>query len=145
MTENNRLLADRLVRSAVILTRWLRAADPSPRLSGPQASALALIVNNKGITPSALAQLEEVKRPTIARTIAELQAMGLISRRKDPTDGRSVSLVATKQGHALFDAGQQRRLRPLAEALRSVSEADRQRIEDAVIVLERILGLSIPV
>ena len=139
MADNNSLLADRLVRAAVILTRWLRAADPAPKLSGSQASALAIIVHCDGITPSALAVLEEVKRPTIARTVAELQAMELISRRPDPADGRSVLLVASAKGRKLFQAGQQRRLQPLVAAFQSTSAADRRRVEEALQVLESLL------
>jgi len=135
----NRLMADRLVRSAVVLTRWLRAADPAPKLSGPQASALAIIIHGQGVTPSALAVLEEVKRPTVARTIAELVAMGLVSRQRDPSDGRSVTLMATAKGRMLFGAGQQRRLRPLVQALQDLKDADRRKIDEALAVLEPLL------
>jgi hypothetical protein len=36
--------ADRLVMAAVLLVRWLRLADPDPKLTGPQASALSVVV-----------------------------------------------------------------------------------------------------
>lgn len=139
MHPDNRLLADRLVRAAVVLTRWLRAADPAPKLSGPQASALSIIVHSGGIKPSDLATLEEVKRPTIARTIAQLEAMDLVIRKQDANDGRSVTLMATGKGRALFNAGQQRRLTPLVQALGRLSDADRRRLADAVSVIEPVL------
>jgi DNA-binding MarR family transcriptional regulator len=69
-------LADDLVVSAVRLTRWLKAADSAARLSGPQASALAIIVYAGHITPSDLARLEQVKRPTIARVLGQLTDAG---------------------------------------------------------------------
>jgi len=141
MSQDNASLANRLVICAVVLTRWLRAADPTPQLSGPQASALAVIVNSEGIKPSALAVLEEVKRPTIARTVAELEALGLIMRRRDPTDGRSVWLFSTDQGQALFDAGQNRRTKPLQAALDGLTPGDRTKIEAAVRILEDVLSL----
>jgi DNA-binding MarR family transcriptional regulator len=139
MTQDNALLADRLVRSAVLLTRWLRAADPAPQLSGPQASALAIIVNSDGIKPSALATLEEVKRPTIARTIAQLEALGLIARHPDAADGRSVTLRATSQGQAVFEAGQQRRLEPLRAALDRLPASTIAGLDDAVSMLQEVL------
>lgn len=142
MSQDNAFLADRLVTCAVVLTRWLRAADAAPQLSGPQASALAIIVNSEGIKPSALASLEEVKRPTIARTIAELEALDLIVRQRDATDGRSVWLFPTTQGRTLFDAGQKRRIQPLQAALDGLTPSERTTIESAVRVLENVVGLE---
>lgn len=142
MSQDNASLANRLVICAVVLTRWLRAADPAPQLSGPHASALAIIVNGEGIKPSTLAALEEVKRPTIARTIAELEALGLILRQRNATDGRSVWLFPTPQGQALFDAGQKRRIQPLRAALDNLTPADGAKIEAAVRVLEDVLSVK---
>lgn len=142
MSQDNASLANRLIICAVVLTRWLRAADPAPQLSGPQASALAIIVNSEGVKPSTLAALEEVKRPTIARTIAELEALGLITRQRDATDGRSVWLFPTPQGQVFFDAGQKRRIQPLRAALDGLTSDDRTKIEAAVRVLEDVLELG---
>lgn len=143
MTQDNALLADRLVRSAVILTRWLRAADPAPQLSGPQASALSIIVNSDGIKPSVLAALEEVKRPTIARTIAQLEDMKLIERERDAADGRSVALIATSHGRAVFEAGQQRRLQPLEAALDRLQQREVKKLDEAVGILQDVLDRAI--
>lgn len=139
MPQDNASLANRLVICAVVLTRWLRAADPAPQLSGPQASALAVIVNRGGIKPSTLAALEEVKRPTIARTLAQLEAIGLIARHPDEVDGRSVSLTATPAGRALFEAGQRRRIRPLQDALDELPLGDRKKLDAAASLLQSIL------
>ena len=139
MKESNSILAGRLVTGAVKLTRWLRAADPAPQLSGPQASAMAIIVHAKRIRPSELADLEEVRRPTAARTIGQLSSMKLISRVADPSDARSAFLVATKKGVALFDLGQRRRIKPLANALSKISPDENRTLKHAAAILERLL------
>lgn len=139
MRQRNSLLADLLVTSAVKLTRWLRAADPSAQLSGPQASALAIIVYARRIRPSELADLEEVKRPTVARTIGQLSLMKLISRVADSADTRSVFLMPTKKGEALLAEGQRRRIKPLALALAKISPEEKETLARAAAILKRLL------
>lgn len=132
-------LADRLTIASVRLIRWLKAADPSPRLTGAQASALAVIVYAGEIRPSDLARLEEVKRPTIARTIGELEALRLVERTRDPEDGRGFRLKATAEGARVLAEGQARRIRPLIEALEQMEVGDRSQLARAVEALEAIL------
>lgn len=134
------ILADRLTLSAVRLTRWLRAADPAPRLSGPQASALAVVVHAGRIRMSDLAALEEVSRPTITRVAGELGALGLIDRTVDAQDRRVMWLTATDSGRILLAEGQARRIAPLAEAISQLTPGDRLRLEDGLAVLESLLG-----
>ena len=134
------ILADRLTLSAVRLTRWLRVADPAPRLSGPQASALAVVVHAGRIRMSDLAALEEVSRPTITRVAGELGALGLIDRTVDAQDRRVMWLTATENGRVLLAEGQARRIAPLAEAISQLTPGDRLRLEDGLAVLESLLG-----
>ncbi|MEM8713163.1 MAG: MarR family transcriptional regulator [Planctomycetota bacterium] len=124
---------------AVKLTRWLRAADTAARLSGPQASALAIIVHAERIRPSELAELEEVKRPTIARTIRQLSDLGLIKRKVDSSDARSAFLIATQKGKTLLEEGQKRRIEPLARAFMGLSPGERLTLEKAARIVEGIL------
>lgn len=134
--------ADRLVTASVKLTRRLRALDPAPKLSGAQASALAIVIFAKEIKPSALAALEEVKRATMARTIGQLEEKGLIRRNADPEDARSVFLKATPAGLRLFREGQRRRINPLHRALGRLPAADRRVLANALPVLERLADLK---
>ncbi|MBW8303756.1 MAG: MarR family transcriptional regulator [Brevundimonas sp.] len=139
MTETHEI-ADRLTLASVRLTRWLRAADPSPTLSGPQASALAVVVHAGRIRMSDLAAFEEVSRPTITRVAGELQALGLIDRVADPTDGRVGGLSATAPGRARLADGQARRIAPLAAALRDLPHGDAADLLCGLTILERLLG-----
>lgn len=132
-------LANELSIFAVRLIRWLRAADATPALSGPEASALAVVIYAGEITPSALAELEQVRRPTIARVLDALEARGLIRREPHGTDRRSVTIVATEAGMTLWQAGQSRRAEPLVAALSTLSADDRARLREALPILQRLL------
>ncbi len=132
-------LADRLTLASVRLTRWLRAADAAARLSGPQASALAVVVHSGRVRMSDLARLEEVSRPTITRLAGELEAGGLIERQADPMDGRVVWLVPTRQGRRLLAEGQSRRIAPLTAAIEGLSAEARADLLAGLTVTEALL------
>lgn len=133
-------LANQIVVTSVRLIRWLRASDPAPQFTPAQVSAMGIIIFSGGITPSALAELEEVKRPTIARTIHQLEDRGLIERIRDSEDGRSSLLKPTKAGFRLFREGQKRSEMPLAKALNKLSKEERELIEQAFRILERAIA-----
>lgn len=135
---NSEMLADELAIMAVRLIRWLRAADERPSLSGPEASALAVIIHSGGLSPSALADLEQVRRPTITRTVDSLAKRGLVERRPNPIDKRAVQIVVTPQGAALWQAGQLRKIAPLVDRINSLSAEERAQLEAALPLLKRI-------
>jgi DNA-binding MarR family transcriptional regulator len=135
-------LADDMVTASAKLLRWLRAADPAPVLTGPQASALGVIIHSGRIRMSDLARIEEVSRPTITNTAGQLQRAGLIDRDADEADGRVCWLRATERGLEVFQTGQKRRIAPLADALDEVSEADRALLRRACRILTAVLPLS---
>lgn len=132
-------LANELSIMAVRLIRWLRAADEEAVLTGPQASAMAAIVHSGGISPSALADLEKVRRPSITRVVDELVNQGLVRRETHPTDKRGSILVATAEGLTLWQSGQLRATAPLAERIQSLAAAERQQLERAIPLLAKIM------
>ena len=132
-------LADDLVVSAVRLTRWLKAADSAARLSGPQASALAIVVYAGKITPSHLARLEQVQRPTIARVIGQLTDAGLVTRVSDQRDRRSSWIEATRAGKRLIREGQLRRIEPLVRRMQELSGTELTTLRDGLFVIRRLI------
>lgn len=131
-------LADRLVVAAVRLTRRLRLADPAPRMTGPQASALAVVVHAGAISLGDLAAAEQVRRPTISSTAAELERLGLVERATDSADRRVQRLSATNKGRAWLAEGQARRIAPLAAAISELPEQERAVLGLALATLERL-------
>jgi DNA-binding MarR family transcriptional regulator len=139
---NDEELAAALAVGAVTLVRRLRAADRLARLSGPQASALGVIIYAGRIRMSQLAQLEEVSRPAITKTVAQLEALKLAFRKRDPEDGRASFVSPTPKGKQLFEEGHSRRTAPLAAAIAQLDAAEREKLVTAVHLLE-VLNHSI--
>ena len=139
MTESNaQSLANEFSIMAVRLVRWLRAADPSPALSGPEASAMAVIVYTGGATPSRLAELEQVRRPTISRVLEGLENRGFVRRDVDPDDKRSSIISPTRQGMELWQAGQLRRVAPLAKRIAALDADERQQLVAIMPLLSKL-------
>src|SRR3954469_20223244 len=80
------------LRTAIVRTaRRLRqeAAAETSGLTPTSVAALATIERHGPVTPSEIAEIERVKRPTNPRTLGCLEREGLIGRSQDPTDKRS--------------------------------------------------------
>lgn len=137
--ETSSRTAERMASGAARLVRLLKAADQAPRLSGAEASALAVVIHAEGISPSALAKIEDVSRPTIARTIAALTKRGLVRRDGADDDARSVRLTATPSGRRLFEDGGRRRAAPLAALIDELSSDDQADAAAAAGMLERLV------
>jgi DNA-binding MarR family transcriptional regulator len=131
-------LAARLRPVLVRMARRLRqesGTDLSPSL----ATALATIDRRGPLTPSGLAEIERVRRPTATRMVARLEAKGLLLRTTDPGDGR-VSLVSTSPaGSALLKKIRGRKNAYLARRLRELSDDEAADLERAAAILERLL------
>jgi DNA-binding MarR family transcriptional regulator len=132
-------LADRLHSAAIHLLRRLRREDARTGLSGPRLSALSVVVFGGPLTLGELAAAEQVRPPTMTRLVRALEARGLVAREPDAHDGRVVRLRATAKGRTLMAAGRARRVRALAEGLRTLDVPDVTVLEQAVTVLERIV------
>src|SRR2546428_13676391 len=83
-----RTIADRLHSAAIHLLRRLRVEDRALGLTGPRASALSVIVFRGPIAMGALAEAEQVRRPTITRLVDGLERRGLVRRVGHAEDGR---------------------------------------------------------
>src|ERR687888_851523 len=91
-------------RLRLVITRTARRLrqEAGTELGPSQTAALATIERHGPLTPSELATLERVRRPTATRIVARLEEAGLVQRAADPADGRSFMVSATGQGRALM-------------------------------------------
>ncbi len=131
-------LATRL-RLAVTRTARRLRQQAGTELTPSLAAALATVEVRGPLTPSELAEIESVKRPTATKIVAKLGAAGLVQRARDPKDGR-VSLVSiTPEGSALLASMRKRKNAYLARRLRELPPDDIAALERAADVLERLL------
>lgn len=135
-------LADELVMLAVRLTRRLRALTPPAELSGPEISALAVLVHGGRSTVGELSRIEEVRSPSMTRVVQQLEARGLVGRTRDPDDRRVQWIEATPAGREHFLAGHRRRLRPLVDVLETLTTDERAVLASALPTLRRVFDLE---
>ena len=133
--------ADLPARLRLAVTRTARRLrqeagdDLSPSLS----ASLATIDRHGPLTPSRLAELERIKRPTATRVLRRLEEDGLVGRVTDPTDGRVALVSTTAAGRALLKRLRSRKNAYLARRLRELPPEDVEVLDRAADVLERLL------
>jgi DNA-binding MarR family transcriptional regulator len=118
------------------LVRRLRAEYTFPVA---QASVLSRLDREGAQTTSALAAAERVRPQSMAQTLSELEAAGLIERRPDPGDRRRIQIELTEQGRARVLEERGKREGWLAAAIAAELSPDEQRaLLDAVPLLQRL-------
>jgi DNA-binding MarR family transcriptional regulator len=108
-------------------------------LSPSLTAALATVERHGPLTPSRLAELESIQRPTATRLVARLEEDGLISRTGDPDDRRVSHVEITREGRALLKRLRSRKNAYLAQRLRRLDDEELATIERATEILERLL------
>jgi DNA-binding MarR family transcriptional regulator len=128
------------LRNAIVRTsRALRQeAATETGLSPATTAALATINRSGPLTPSELAELERVKRPSMTRTIACLEREGLIDRTADPADGRSSLLAINEAGRERLTRLRRRKSAYLARRLRKLDPEEIETLARAAELLERM-------
>jgi len=136
-------LASRL-RLAIARTARRLRQEADMGLSPSMTAALATIERDGPLTPSRLARLERIQRPTATRVIARLEESGLVARTADPGDGRSRVIALTAAGRARLRSIRTRRNAYLARRLGGLSDEELRTLEHAAEILERLLDDTEP-
>ena len=137
-TVRERELADRLHSAAIHLLRRARRSDPLTGATPAQLSALSVLMSGRK-TLGELAAAEQVRAPTISRLAAEMERVGLIRRREDPSDARVVHVEMTAKGRRVLDKGRELRIADIAGRVRRLDTTDMGTLENAVGIIEGML------
>lgn len=135
-----RVVADRLHSAAIHLLRRLRVEDKAMGLSAPRASALSVLVFRGPVTMSALAEAEQVRRPTITRLVDGLERRGLVRRVSGAVDGRVQLVAATAAGKRLLQRGRARRVQRLLQGIAHLPRQDQLVLARAAELMESLRG-----
>lgn len=127
------------LRLAIVRTARRMRQEAGAGLSPTLIAALATIDHLGPMTPSELADVERVKRPTATRIAAALEKEGLITRAADPSDGRACLLSTSREGKALIKRVRSRKNAYISRRLRKLGDEDVETLERAAEVLERML------
>ena len=137
-TPDTAALAARLRIATMRLGRRL-SREGEGSLSPAEVSALATVSRREPIGLGELANLEQVRPPTMTRIAASLEERGLVARLADQGDRRRAYLETTAAGRQLVQRNRRRKNAYLARKLRRVDARDLQALEEAVGTLERLL------
>ena len=133
--------ADLSPRLRLAITRTARRLrqEADAGLSPSLTAALATLERHGPLTPSRLAEIERIQRPTVTRLLGTLEHDGLVQRAPDPEDGRVSHVSVTREGRALVKKLRSRKNAYLSKRLRHLDEEELETLERATAILERIL------
>jgi DNA-binding MarR family transcriptional regulator len=127
------------LRLAITRTARRLRQEADAGLSPSLTAALATLERHGPLTPSRLAEIERIQRPTVTRLLATLENDGLVERMADPDDGRVSIVSVTKEGRALVKKLRSRKNAYLSKRLRHLDDDELETLERATAILERIL------
>jgi DNA-binding MarR family transcriptional regulator len=130
------------LRLAITRTARRLRQEAGVGLSPSQGAALASIERHGPLTPSEVASIERIQRPTATRLLAKLEAAGLVARQADPVDRRSSLVSVTARGSALLAESRAQKDAFLAQRLRALDPEDRATLARAAELLDGLLELQ---
>ena len=117
------------------LVRRLRAEHRFPLLHG---AVLGRLDREGPRSVSDLAAAERVRPQSMAQTIAELEAEGLVRRRPDPGDRRRALVEMTAAGRSALEADRAHRVGWLVAAIEGLPSREQDVVRRATPVLRRL-------
>lgn len=131
-------LAEALRPALLRASRRLRREAQKAGVSALDAQLLAVIQKNPGIGAAALADREQMTRPSMSGHVKRLLAAGWISRDPATDDGRRVGIRLTRIGEVALDEIRARRNDWLAERLAAIGPDARAALAAAAGPLTRL-------
>jgi DNA-binding MarR family transcriptional regulator len=118
------------------LVRRLRAEHRFPLSHG---AVLGRLDRAGPQSTSDLAAAERVRPQSMAQTLGDLEADGLITRRPDPSDGRRTLIELSKAGREALDQDRRHREGWLARSIEEeLSDQEQEVLAQAVELLQRL-------
>ncbi|HKG35548.1 MAG TPA: MarR family transcriptional regulator [Solirubrobacterales bacterium] len=127
------------LRLAITRTARRLRQEAAGDLSPSATAALATAERHGPLTPSELADLERVSRPSATRSIGCLAERGLVARTPDPADGRSALVAVTPAGRDALRRLRGRKNAYLSKRMRRLADEDVETLSRAADILERLL------
>lgn len=119
-------------------SRRLRLERSTDDVTPGQYTVLAVLDRHGPLTPSEVAAHEKVRPPSMTRTLAALEELGLVARTGHPTDGRQVVMSLTPDGRREVVETRRRRDAWLARRLAALDPAERDVLAQAAAILSKV-------
>jgi DNA-binding MarR family transcriptional regulator len=123
----------------LVLGHLVRRLRVEHRFSLSQGAVLGRLDREGTRSIGDLASAERVRPQSMAQTVSDLEAEGLIARGPDPADGRRTLVALTAQGRETLEADRRQREGWLARAIaEDLSPAEQQLLARATSLLQRL-------
>jgi DNA-binding MarR family transcriptional regulator len=122
-----------------VLGRLIRRLRAEHRFPLSHGAVLGRLDREGSQSVSDLAKSERMRPQSMAQTVSELEADGLVERRPDPDDRRRALVQLTGHGKTVLEADRRAREGWLAQAIeRDLSRSEQSILADAVELLRRL-------
>ena len=133
------MVASALRVSIGLFVRRLKQSSVQPDLSLSELSALSRLERAGSATTSDLARVDQITPQAMGATLAALEGRGLVQRRRDPRDGRRVTMSVTEAGQQALRNKRSAQTELLAKALASgFTQAEIEVMRAAAPLIERL-------
>jgi DNA-binding MarR family transcriptional regulator len=123
----------------IVIGQLVRRLRAEHRFPISHASVLARLDREGPRTTSALAAAERVRPQSMAQTLSELQAAGLVARRPDPLDRRQILIELTNEGQQTLAEDRRRRDGWLTQAIDAeLTSEEQETLTRAISLLQRL-------
>ncbi|MDE2356470.1 MAG: winged helix-turn-helix transcriptional regulator [Alphaproteobacteria bacterium] len=131
-------LAERLRTALLRASRKLRREAQMAGVSALDAQILGVISKHPGIGAAALADHEQITRPSMSGHVKRLAAAGWIARAGVDADGRRIGLTVTEEGRRALDTIRAYRNDWLVKRLTALDPSAQRALAAAVSALEQL-------
>jgi DNA-binding MarR family transcriptional regulator len=135
MASNLLKLSEKIHSAIIKILRDLRKEDESSRMSPARLSVLSVLVFLGEKTLKELAQIEQVKPPTMTNLVQGLEKDGYVRRLKSKTDKREQKILVTTKGKQFLLKARQVRLKRLSHYLSKTTDVEREILAQASEIL----------
>jgi DNA-binding MarR family transcriptional regulator len=123
----------------VVLGQLVRRLRAEHRFPVSHGIVLGRLDRNGAQTVSDLAAAERVRPQSMAQTVSDLEADGLVARSPDPDDGRRALVALTPEGETALDSDRRHRDGWIAEAIANdLTDAEQAVLHRAVELMRRL-------
>ena len=105
-------------------------------------SVLHTLSRNGPLRLTDLTATEQLKQPAITSLVARLERDGLVSRRRDPRDGRAVLLSLTRAGRQIVRSRHADRTAKLSRLVDRLDDQEREVLAGCAGVLVRLIEIA---
>lgn len=127
----------------VVLGRLMRRLRAEHGFSLAQGAVIGRLDREGAQSVSDLAAKERMRPQSMAQTVVDLEAEGLVERNPDPDDRRRALVSLTTAGRELLATTRRRREGWLERAIEDLSAEERATVERAVVLLAHLADAEI--